>query len=98
MVLEKTDKTLPQQPANTIRDEDENEGMDDQPDETPVQVSRELTSFESFTVWGHDELAKAGEDVYIKGVEEWMALAKSVSTRTIVYVSADHGQMHSFDD
>ena len=34
--------------------------------------------FDEVIVWGHESLAEASEDAYVRGVEEWIALSERV--------------------
>lgn len=80
VVLEKTDKLLPQKPPTAdelrqIEEDDEMEVEAEKPAE--VRVMDEKAQFDELVVWGH-ELLPEGDDVYVKGVEEWIAFAEAV--------------------
>lgn len=38
-----------------------------------------VTEFDKVVVWSHDALADASSDPYLRGVEEWLQVADSVS-------------------
>lgn len=85
VVLSKTDKILPRKPTAPkpppgYDDEDgdmEEDGEDDAPN---VRIAQETGTFEEIVVWNH-ETAPPADDTYIKGVEEWIALAQAVCTQ-----------------
>lgn len=39
----------------------------------------ELASFQTLTVWGHESSPRSEEGPFLKGLEEWMSFAASVS-------------------
>lgn len=72
MVLRSGDKTLVEPIAIT---EEEDEEEPELPD--VVKVVEHVASFESMTVWGHDQLP-ASDDSFAKGIEEWIAFAEAI--------------------
>ncbi|OJJ88145.1 ribonuclease H2 subunit C [Aspergillus glaucus CBS 516.65] len=65
-----TERVLPSQTNNG--------GMADDADmepEEPVKVLENQGTFDEFVVWKHDEVPGV-DDVYVKGVEEWLKLAE----------------------
>jgi ribonuclease H2 subunit C len=48
-----------------------------------------VTEFDKMVVWSHDALADASSDPYLRGVEEWLQVASSVSW----YMDLDGGPM-----
>ena len=49
-------------------------------DEAPAEGTMEVVAeFKELMVWGHESLVDAGEDVYVRGLEEWVGLAAKVS-------------------
>lgn len=86
LVLQKTDMLLPANrkvpTAEELRameedEEDLNGGMG-QEAEVEVKTLEPRARFEEFVVWGH-ESAPEEDDVYVRGVEEWVAFAEAVS-------------------
>jgi len=63
-------------------DEGEGMGMDDKGDaeeeSEEMNVAEEVGQFNKFTVWRHEELAEPTEDKYLRGVDEWIAMADAV--------------------
>lgn len=45
---------------------------------TEVRVMEQVGSFEEIVVWSHEAVPES-EDVYVKGIEEWIGFAESVS-------------------
>lgn len=74
VVLQKTEKVLPQ-PAKQREDDGEEEDGDE-----PVEVKMMETigRFEEVVVWGHEMVPEEGEDVYVKGLQEWIGFAETV--------------------
>jgi ribonuclease H2 subunit C len=75
-ILQSTDKALPQTSDNTQADEGNDEEEEDI--KVEVKIAEELASFDHVTVWGHESIPTDSEDVYIKGVEEWINFAEAV--------------------
>lgn len=79
-VIQKTTDLLPQESKPLPRmDEDDLSADEDQEAPQEVKIMQEAASFEKITVWGHEALPSGSEDPYLKGVQEWMLFAKSVS-------------------
>ena len=59
-------------------DGDGMEGGDEEEDEVEeVKVMEQKAVFDEMVVWGHEVLPEDGDE-YVKGVEEWIALAEAV--------------------
>lgn len=52
------------------------EGMEGREEE--VRALEEVARFEELVVWGH-EIVPEEDDVFVKGVEEWISFATAVS-------------------
>ncbi|KAL8807313.1 MAG: hypothetical protein Q9182_000818 [Xanthomendoza sp. 2 TL-2023] len=63
-------KIVENQPS--IRMED-----DDGDPEDEVKVLEEVTQFDELVVWGHEAIAES-DDTFVKGVEEWVKLARAM--------------------
>lgn len=60
------------------------EGVDDEDmEEETTFVAEQNASFEKIVVWRHEEVADGSDDRYIRGVEEWIGLAESVSINSM---------------
>ena len=44
-----------------------------------VKTMQQIASFDKMTVWGHESLPSETDDVYMRGIEEWVKLAQTVS-------------------
>jgi hypothetical protein len=79
-VLLNTDRILPA-PREERRDQpgDEEEEEEEDEKEEEVKIVEEVASFQQVMVWGHEAIVYAGEDCYVRGVEEWIGFAESVS-------------------
>lgn len=89
LVLQKTSDLLPMKPkiptAEGLRAMEE--GSDDgfgagegrEEGEAEVKMLEVKAEFEELVVWGH-EVVPEGDDVYVKGVEEWVGFAEAVGT------------------
>lgn len=84
VVLEKSERSLPQKAphAEQLRrmEEDEDEEMEA---EVPVDVKMmdQKARFDEIMVWGHEAVPE-DDDVYVKGVQEWISLAEAVFLST----------------
>ncbi|KAK3485799.1 ribonuclease H2, subunit C [Neurospora hispaniola] len=64
-----------------VIDLDSEAGSGGQEPEVQVQVGGAMevqAEFEEVVVWGHEHLADAGGDAYVRGVEEWVGFAERV--------------------
>ncbi|KAI5204274.1 ribonuclease H1 small subunit [Aureobasidium subglaciale] len=74
-ILQKTNTILPPtSTSNTPLAEDED--LSSVPE---TKVIQEIATFDKITVWGHEVQPDAREDVYVRGVNEWIGLASAVS-------------------
>ncbi|KAK4494860.1 hypothetical protein PRZ48_014216 [Zasmidium cellare] len=71
VVLQKSEKTLPKP-----RPED-GDGNGEGEEDVEVRVMEEKGRFQEVVVWGH-EVVSGEEDVYRKGVEEWVGFAEAL--------------------
>ncbi|MCJ1249805.1 3'-5' exonuclease [Trapelia coarctata] len=55
-------------------DEEEEEGGEG---EEPMKVLEEIGNFEEVIVWGHEQVP-AGDDVFVRGMEEWFGFAEAM--------------------
>ncbi|KAK3716150.1 hypothetical protein LTR37_006595 [Vermiconidia calcicola] len=86
VVLEKTQQAV-QKPAaqhpGALLDEDGDEAEEDVlEDVLEVKIAEPKAQFDEMVVWGH-EMVPDEEDVYVKGMEEWIGFAEA---------------MHSYED
>lgn len=60
--------------------EEGDEGMeeDEEEEEEEVKVLDEVARFEELVVWGHESVPEE-DNVFVKGVEEWIKFAEAVS-------------------
>ncbi|KAL9618600.1 MAG: hypothetical protein Q9160_006711 [Pyrenula sp. 1 TL-2023] len=67
-------------------DEDDGEGDVDcgmgEKEEISAGILEEKATFNEIVVWGHDELPEKG-DVFVKGVEEWIAFSEAMHGNTV---------------
>ncbi|KAF1993300.1 ribonuclease H1 small subunit [Amniculicola lignicola CBS 123094] len=83
VVLQMTDKTLPTQSESQSQNhesnaqEDEEEG-EDETEQVEVKIAEQLGSFDEVVVWGHGGTVDEGEDVYVRGVREWIGFAEAM--------------------
>ena len=76
-ILQKTDIILPTTTTSNPLDDPEEQGEQDSIPET--KLLQKLATFDKITVYGHEVQPDAQEDVYIKGINEWIGLAGAVS-------------------
>ncbi|KAI4742631.1 hypothetical protein E4T50_06985 [Aureobasidium sp. EXF-12298] len=70
-ILQKTDILLPTTTSNSL-DNPEEEETESIPE---TKLLQELATFDKVTVYGHEVQPDAQEDVYLKGINEWIGLA-----------------------
>jgi len=75
--------------------------LEQEQDSTPeTKVLNQLATFDKITVYGHEVQPDAQEDVYVKGINEWIGLAGAVSSKEKIKSaeekSADKRQMNSY--
>lgn len=86
MVAQKTERRLlpqqqegqPQGRRNEI-EEDQDQDEEDDDIQLPIEVKILETNgtFDQVVIWAHEAVPE-GEDVYVKGIEEWIGFAESV--------------------
>jgi hypothetical protein len=57
---------------------------DDSRQETKVGTMQVTSQFDEIVVWGHEALANAEEDPYIRSMDEWLQVAEKVSPTPIL--------------
>lgn len=63
---------------------DEPEVIDiDADDDVPVGALETKAEFDEMMIWGHESMADAASDPYVRGVEEWMKVAEQVCMGTL---------------
>lgn len=61
------------------QNEEADEGMEErEEEEEEVRALDEVARFEELVVWGHETVPEE-DDVFVKGVEEWIRFAEAVS-------------------
>jgi ribonuclease H2 subunit C len=81
-ILQKTNIILPTTNTTTSSTTDPLDDLEEQADSTPeTKLLQELATFDKITVYGHEVQPDAQEDVYVKGINEWIGLAGAVSFR-----------------
>lgn len=96
VVLEKTDKSLaqtsghwrPPVPVGYGDEDDEDGDMEESEDSVEVKVMEQKAAFDELAVWGH-EVVPEDDNLYTKGVQEWIAFATAVSTLSTQSVLCD---------
>lgn len=46
----------------------------------PLGALETRAEFDEMLVWGHESIAEASSDPYVRGVDEWIQLAEQVRT------------------
>lgn len=82
MVVEKTERVLPKVDVSARSQEEGGGGgkvgEDEEEEEPEVKVMEEQAGFEEIVVWGHEVLPDGTADPYVRGVEDWIAVAESI--------------------
>lgn len=85
VVVTATDRILPPSCPSSQPQKQDQQDVDDEEDEGgeekegEVKILEEHAEFEDLMVWGHEAVVDASEDCYVRGVEEWIGFAESVS-------------------
>jgi ribonuclease H2 subunit C len=102
VVLKKTDRSEVLAEDMPVDDRDEENHMPVKEGEEArevLQVVEHVAGFNSITVWNHEILSDQLEDVYVRGVSEWTALAGAVSKLTfLTQYSVDMKQIHDYGE
>lgn len=64
------------------------DGEDDDDDMVPLESVGKLQTtaeFDEVVIWGHEEMATASGDPYVRGMEEWIAVADKVRDQLILW-------------
>ncbi|KAF2129456.1 ribonuclease H1 small subunit [Dothidotthia symphoricarpi CBS 119687] len=76
-VLHVTDKQLPQSRSQTRAegsgDEEEEEGVAEE-----IKIAEQVGEFEDMVVWGHGGQVDVGQDMFVRGLTEWVGFAESM--------------------
>lgn len=94
MLVKKTDDVLSEEKkakmptAEELRAMEEGDDMDEdgegmglgKDEEVEVKMLEQTAEFDEMVVWGHEALPET-DDVYVRGVEEWVGFAAAVSLR-----------------
>lgn len=82
VVVEKREAPKPDAPR---RDEDEAVDVDAEEDEEemPLGALETKAEFEEMVIWGHETMADAAQDPYVRSVEEWVQLSEQVRTDVV---------------
>lgn len=73
VVVEKKD-AAPERPVG----ETEVIDVDAEDDEMPLGELEKQAEFDEMVIWGHESVAEASADPYVRGVDEWMVLSEQV--------------------
>lgn len=75
IIVEKQEAVKPQ---TARHDEPETVDLDAEEDDVPLGALKKRSDFDDMIVWGHESNAEASSDPYVRGVDEWVALAEQV--------------------
>lgn len=72
-VVSTTDRVLPKSTPPVGDDE-----VEEVEEEVDVKIMEEQSDFDHIMLWGHEALPDEVTDPYVRGIEEWIALAGQV--------------------
>ncbi|CAD0039483.1 unnamed protein product [Aureobasidium pullulans] len=79
-ILQKTNTILPPtitpSTSTSLEDEEDASSSSSTPE---TKILQEVATFDKIVVWGHEVQPDGQEDVYVRGVSEWIGLATAVS-------------------
>ncbi|MCJ1395390.1 hypothetical protein MMC18_008274 [Xylographa bjoerkii] len=61
--------------TSTAEDEEDRDEEEDEVE--PIKVLEEVATFDEIVVWGHEQVP-GEEDVFVRGVQEWIAFAEAM--------------------
>lgn len=73
-VLQITDKNLSQAQPQPVDDEDE----EDEQETVEVQIAEQIGEFDEVVVWGHGGPVEEGQDMFTRGMKEWIGFAEAM--------------------
>jgi len=82
VVVSSTDRILPKSKPAAQDDEEAEEEAD-------VKIMEEQSEFDHIMLWGHEALPDEVADLYVRGIEEWIALAEQVRSPKFERVNSD---------
>ncbi|KAF1841224.1 uncharacterized protein K460DRAFT_380933 [Cucurbitaria berberidis CBS 394.84] len=81
-ILHVTDKTLPhsQAPGNNDGADGDDVEEADEEESLPVEVkiAEQIGEFDEMVVWGHGGEVDGAQDVFVRGMQEWVGFAESM--------------------
>ena len=57
--------------------EEDDDAEEEEDEVEPTKVVEEVATFDEILVWGHEQVP-GEEDVFVRGVQEWLAFAKAM--------------------
>ncbi|TIA55718.1 ribonuclease H1 small subunit [Aureobasidium pullulans] len=81
-ILQKTNTTLPPTitPSTSTSLEDEEDASSSLSSTPETKILQEVATFDKIVVWGHEVQPDGQEDVYVRGVSEWIGLATAMNS------------------
>ena len=80
-ILNVTDKQLPQPRKQApVERSNEDEDVGEEEDSLPVEVkiAEQIGEFDEVVVWGHGGEVDGGQDMFVRGLREWVGFAESM--------------------
>jgi ribonuclease H2 subunit C len=74
-VLHMTDKLVPQARTDNGHMED-GDDVEETPEE--VKIADQVGEFDEVVVWGHGGEVEAGQDMFVRGMQEWVGFAEAM--------------------
>ncbi|PPJ59961.1 hypothetical protein CBER1_11030 [Cercospora berteroae] len=80
IVAQKTTRQIPQPSTNHSSAGNAEDDDDEEEQSLPTEtfILERQAEFNAFTTWDHEKVPSSEEDVYIKGIEEWIGFAESI--------------------
>jgi ribonuclease H2 subunit C len=77
-VLHITDKLAPQARTedDKMDDGDDAEDVEEVPEE--VKIAEQVGEFDELVVWGHGGEVEVGQDMFVRGMQEWIGFAEAM--------------------
>jgi ribonuclease H2 subunit C len=75
-VLHMTDKLAPQTRTDNGKTEEDDDDIEEAPEE--VKIAEQVGEFDEVVIWGHGGEVEAGQDMFVRGMQEWVGFAEAM--------------------
>jgi hypothetical protein len=80
-------------PKKPVPEPDEPIDVDAEEEILPLGSLEEVARFDKIVIWGHESVADAADDLYVRGVDEWIGLSEKVRKKLQIF-TRKHGRIN----